>query len=420
MGDLVFREGLDAVVSRLEERSEAGVRAMVEDGWPEELARAGIADHLETWDSRAIARAVAWEIDRGEDSSRSLERIWRPPDSVAHLWPALPGAGVTPVLFGGAVGANQWIRPSRRCAHFADWFERCWQQVDVEDWPSIEMMSPEETGVEELSEAVGSGLQAVVVSGNDDTVAQVRSDVHDWSNERADQRVTVTGYGHRLSFAVVPPAEAMLSGADIGVESAAERIARDVVMWHQSGCFSVRAVFVAGGEERRDVWAEAIGEAIVGWENHWDAEPTDAAALDARAARKGLADFEGTRRPAESDGFGFADICDASWSLPSDEPDVPHVVEVYSIPAEPAGLAEAIDVPARHLQAGALAGLPVYSEWGSKHLRRWIGALTDLGLTRVAPIGELQRPPAGWLHDGMSNVDGWGRWTTVTAQPDRR
>ena len=45
------------------------------------------------------------------------------PRSITHVWPALPGAGVTPVLLAAQLGIeHQSIRPSSRGRHFAERF----------------------------------------------------------------------------------------------------------------------------------------------------------------------------------------------------------------------------------------------------------------------------------------------------------
>ena len=69
------------------------------------MTQRGFALHARTWDVDRMADVVATEVAADE---RGLL-----PRSVAHLWPALPGAGVTPVLYSWLAGIDDVrFRPS--------------------------------------------------------------------------------------------------------------------------------------------------------------------------------------------------------------------------------------------------------------------------------------------------------------------
>lgn len=278
-------------------------------------------------------------------------------------------------------------------------------------------MTPEAASISDLLEAPGPNLDAVVVSGSDETVRRVADRVRQLERgEPPARRVTVSGYGDRISLAVVPPADAWRIDDGAARSTHARQIARDIVMWHQAGCFSVQAVLVCGDDARQQAWADAIGREITDWEERWSADLDDERALAARADRQGLAEFRGTRRPKDGSGFGFAELVDGPVRRESLISSVPHVVPVHRTDGEPEQLVDAIDIQPRHLQGAAVVGWSAHADHaqdGHDEMARWVEAVRRVGATRICGSGELQRPSAGWLHDGALNVTTWGRWCTL-------
>jgi hypothetical protein len=372
------------------EAEESMVDAIMADGWSsEQLVLAGCRRHGRTWQARALDDAIRDEYRALDDPT--YEATF--PDSIAHIWPGLPGAGVTPVLFGLLLGVDQIIRPPSGSGHFARWLADSWARlVDAFDGDASELR------VIEPADETWLEADRVVVSGSDQTL----NDVIARRLQRTTGRPKVTGYGHRVSMGLV---------ADLGEWSAAQRatlarkFATDVVLWHQQGCFSARGLLVGGTDAQVESFAEVLGQAIEEREEDWDAVPIEDSWISERANKRGLADFQGTRR---GDGFGWAQLEEEPWS---GELIAPHVLTVHRFDpeADPTTvLSEHIDVPIRHLQGVALA---------SNEPDRWHRALAARGFTRICRPGRLQAPPAGWWHDGRPNILDWLDVTTLPS-PD--
>jgi hypothetical protein len=334
------------------------------------MVREGFRLHRRTWDVETAAAQLERELDA---LTRPDTRIV-PPDRIVHIWPELPGAGLTPVLYGALLGVDQAIRPSSNAGGFAEFLADLWETHD--GLPDLDLLDPDDDW---------TAADAVVVSGTDETLAAVRRELADRRGPRA---VRLTGYGHRVSFGVVP------EDPDADLEAIADGFAKDAVLWHQSGCFSLLGLLVAGSAERRDAFCRTLGEAIEQWETRLDARPEDPALVARRTQAHDAADFEGR---AIGDGFG--------WVEPTDEPfrggsPAPHAVTCHALEG-PDRLADRLDLPAHHLQGVALADSP--------DREAWVDALTDCGATRICRPGELQAPPADWLHDGRPNVLEWLR-----------
>ncbi|MGM0557046.1 MAG: acyl-CoA reductase [Myxococcota bacterium] len=359
--------------------SKATVEAMCADGWPEKMVRRGLGMHSQTWNPNAVVHAFERELEgfggiEALGDARDGARI-EAPSTIAHIWPALPGAGVTPVLFGFLLGARQVVRPSSRGEAFARHFASLWRRV-VDPSMSIRKSDWWDADV-------------VVVSGSDETVDDVREVVR----ERASRRASVTGYGHRVSFAVVDDTD----GVDL--ERLTRGIATDIVMWHQKGCFSCRAVFFRGTKARRDAFCEHLGAQIAEVEEALDASDVAEGELARRAQARGTAEFGG---PVWGEGVG--------WVAASDEPWRGEFPSIHSVTVHPLGgvdeLATMVDVPFEQLQGVALS-------CADESREMWMKQLIELGVTRICEPGALQRPSAGWMHDGRPNILDWLRFVDV-------
>lgn len=357
--------GAKTLVDALWAREDALIESVVADGWPEEMARAGFEGHRKTWDIEALARSVKAELGAVADKDRYRLR-W--PGRVHHIWPALPGAGMTPVLMGVLLGISQGVRPSRRGLHFGR------LAAEIGGWDLIEPgESWEETDV-------------IVVSGSDETLEQI--------GKRVGPASKVVGYGHRVSFAVV------VDGDGVDLVEAARGISRDVVMWHQGGCFSVRAVLFAGEGPRRNEFCRLLAKAIDAREKEWGAVFVEQGQLAARAQALGLAQMKG---PVFTEGVGYVRPVDGPFR---GENEAIHSVTVHDV-GGPLELAGAVDLPVRHIQGVAMSGA-----WRDDE-EAWIDGLGRLGATRIAAAGQMQAPPAGWWHDGRPNALSWARVLTV-------
>lgn len=334
-----MRQVLLAWVERL--LSEDAINAAVEDGWPEKMVRAGFELHQHTWDVDAII------ADANQQPSPAA-------NSVAHIWPALPGSGVTPVLYAAAGGVpNQMVRASSRLQHFT--------RFAAESAPFLELVEGD----------AWTKADVVVVSGADETVDAVKAEVVETTR--------VVGYGHRVSLAIVE------FGQDV-----ARDVAHDIVMWHQQGCFSVRAVVYIGGEKEATEFARELATEIARWEGVWDAQPTPALAAQRHQAR-GTAELMG-----EVYGRGFGFTCLGTGTVSADAP-APHSVRVFSVSSFEEGLS-AISIPRAQRQGVSLS-------CEKTHRAAWAERLSETGFTLVCRAGELQKPPATWPHDGRPNSD---------------
>lgn len=380
------------------ERLDETVSAIVADGWSEKMTRAGLKLHQNTWNTDRMAQALEMEL-QGFGGLAALDRITSPahtrdtiayrlrrPREVIHVWPALPGAGLSPVLMGWLIGTSQIIRPSSRGEHFARLiYER-----------SRDLMGSASTGLELLFGSPSprwKDADALIVSGSDETIETLHGFL-DTPGHRA--RPTLIGYGHRVSFTLIidDGSDALLQDRELSL-----RCAQDIVMWHQQGCFSSRAVIFCGPHDRGRAFAERLGASIAIMEETLDARQLDDALLARRAQTRGVAEMMADVYGA---GTGWVQMQNRPWR---GEQISPHTVSFHTIQSVDE-VRQVVKLPAHNLQGCALHA-PASAR---RHCEE---ALCRLGVTRICKPGLLQSPPASWPHDGQPNMLDLLRITTI-------
>lgn len=349
------------------------VEAIVQDGWPQAMVQQGLELHKRTWEMRALATLLQTELSAGDARAHLLVA----PPEVLHIWPALPGAGLTPVLLGMLAGVPQVVIPSSRGRAFGAHIARASAQAGLGDLLHVVDTPGQASGL--LARA-----DAVVVSGRDRTLNEVRAAMKPGA--------TLVGYGHKLSIGVI------VDHADADLDRVCDALSVDVVMWHQRGCFSVQDVVFCGTPQRAALACRALGAAIARTEARLGATFNEAL-LATRAQARGVAAFGG-----ELHGEGLGWVSQTRAPLTGEHASA-HVVHVHRIDALD-DLEASIALSRGHRQGAALSV-------SSAQARAWITALSRMGFTRVSTPGLMQGPSPSWFHDGRPNVLPWMTWCTI-------
>lgn len=380
-------EFLRGCIDALFEDFDETVRAVVADGWPEEMAREGFALHRRTWDVDGLVEALDREL-HGYGGVAALERFSATrdghehigariiaPEQIVHLWPSLPGAGITPTLYGWLLGAAQIVRPSSRGVYFAHHFHKCWHvSSGGSALLSLEFGSPNDTWRE---------IDAVVMSGSDDAIKALRDFIGTCTHRGTP---TFIAYGHKVSFAVV---------VDDGLgdlSEVADNVATDIVLWHQLGCLSARAVVFNGKRERMERFGHLLGDAIEAKEKSLGATTIGEDRLARRVQARGVAEFLGH---CWGDGLGWVQLTSSPW--------LGDTVSAHTVTLHHTNsldeLRHVIKVPRHQLQGAAL-----WTREPGPVRRAWAEELARLGVNRLCKPGHLQAPSPGWAHDGWPNA----------------
>jgi hypothetical protein len=246
-----------------------------------------------------------------------------------------------------------------------------------------------------LTQAALAEANAVIAYGDDHTIAALR--------QIAPRDATFSGYGHKISFAVVTK-EAMTIE---GLPALAEAAAFDASVYDQQGCLSPHVFYV---EERGQLGPRKFAEALAG----------AMAAYQARIPRGTLSVEEAAQVSTMRAGYLFRSETDrrvAVWSSPTPnewtviyEDDPSFALSclnrvVFVKPTD--GFKRVLDAIQKFAPRISTVGVAPLNE----RAMAFAADLSRMGIHRVCPIGQMQRPPLSWHHDGRPNLAELVRWT---------
>ncbi|MEP6559260.1 MAG: acyl-CoA reductase [Burkholderiales bacterium] len=224
------------------------------------------------------------------------------------------------------------------------------------------------------------------------------------------------GYGHKLGLTLVGRAALDRQRGP----SAARRAALDIARWEQQGCYSSHAVYVERGAALSPrEFAQHLAAELA---NLGQRHPRRVLALDeaeAVAAWRRAAEWRAIAVTNDA-GAGNELLGDeaAPWALAYSEQPQPLVptagqrcVQVSAVDA----LDDVLPLLAPHaafLQTVGLATTPA-------ELYRLGEALGRVGVTRIAPLGGMTQPEAGWHHDGRFNLADLVRMVEIEQAAER-
>ncbi|MEZ4267872.1 MAG: acyl-CoA reductase [Myxococcota bacterium] len=314
--------------------------ATVAIGFSEPVARAGLNAELETWTDDAFSLVRSELPD-------DLKPARRPQTVLIIAASTLPASTLRAVLMARLLGARVLLKPASGQAAIAD-------AIALAD-PDVQVRAFASTDLESLDRAIADA-DSVVALGGDRTIQELRA--------RVPFAKGFAGYGHRLSVA-------WLSRFD---EADAVKLARDLCAWDQAGCLSPQVAWVEGD---LDAASERLAEALREVERALPMTlPPEAASM--RHAMRAFADMSGHAHITETalvaalpiPSFRPSPGFRALWMLPADDASIRSIASMISTIGT--------DAPAR-------------CEFMPAGIRR-------------CELGDMQRPPLTWQHDGRPNL----------------
>jgi hypothetical protein len=321
------------------------------------------------------------------------------PELLVHIASGnLPNPALMSIVLGLLVRSAQFVKCARGSSLIPRLFAHSIYEADhklgacleLAEWPG---------GSEELESALFSEADCVTATGNDETLDSIR--------RRLPPRTRLLGYGHRVSFGYV--AREVLSSA--GARRAARDAAEAVAAWDQQGCLSPHVFYI---EERGAVdpaqFAAMLAEELARQETEF---PRGELLVHESAAIALKRDFYRVRASASAETQLWSSEGSTAWTVvyeadprfqlsclnrfiyvkrAADLDDVLHHAELVRGQVSTVGLAAAGE------RESELA----------TQLARW-------GVTRLCHIGQMQRPPLTWRHDGrpaLADLVTWSGWET--------
>jgi hypothetical protein len=329
---------------------------------------------------------------RGRLQSRAI-----PPRLLVHFLAGnVPMPGIVSICCGLLLRTANLVKVSPRDPVFPSLFIESVREVDAEladcvastDWSRSEL---------ELTQTALEDADAVIAYGDDHTISALR--------QLAAPQARFLGYGHKLSFGVVAK-EAM---TEENLPHLAQAAAFDASVYDQLGCLSPHVYYV---EERGQLgprkFAAALAEAMAAYQAHIPRGQLSVGEAAQNAKFRTCYEF----RAASDKRVGvWASATGNDWTVIYDDSPsfIPSCLNrtIFVKPTD--GYKRVLDAIQKIASNVSTVGVAPMHE-------RAAGFASDLarmGVHRVCPIGQMQRPPLSWHHDGRPNLADLVSWTDL-------
>ena len=325
--------------------------------------------------------------------------FWRGPEFLVHIAAGnLPDPTLMSITLGLLTRSAQFVK----CASGAAWLPRLFAHSIYEADPKLGAcleLAEWRGGNADLENALFAHADCVTATGSDETLAAVRT--------RLPGKTRFLGYGQRVSFGFVTR-EVLREET---ISQIITRAADDIIAWDQNGCLSPHAIYV---EERglieSDQFAELLARELAQRET---TEPrgkisvTESATIATqRANYETLAAHRGDVKIWASRG-------NTAWTLvfihnPRFQFSTANRFIFIKPVAEVRNVLVGIDEIHGQVSTVGLAAAPERFRELARQFAHW-------GATRICPLGEMQKPPLTWRHDGRPALGDLVMWTDFEA-----
>ncbi|MEP9379284.1 acyl-CoA reductase [Aquabacter sp. CN5-332] len=389
---------IDAAVARLLDRQHP-LRRKAEDllpvvtGYDRETVRLGLTSYLKTFRKPQLLRFLAEDfpnpgvLDGFQPATKGGFLRAQGPDLLLHIWagnvPALPLWSLICGLLvkAGTVGKLASAEPL-----MAGWFASLIAEIDPELGECLAIVWWK--GGEEAGEATFlRAADTVMAYGSNATLTALRA--------KLPVTTRFLPHGHKIGFGVI--ARAALDSRKAMM--LARLAAHDVARYEQQGCYSPQLLFVGrGGPVAPGEFARYVAHELAALAHRHPRRglsPEEAASL---AAWRGTQELRALDGGAElfgepADPWAVVHVETPEALAPTGLNRTLKLVSVDSLDAVPALVA-----PYRtFLQTAGIAAPPT-------ELFRLAAQLGEVGVTRIAALGRMTAPEAGWHHDGRFSL----------------
>ena len=319
------------------------------------------------------------------------------PRLIAHFLAGnVPPPGIVSICHGLLLKSANLVKVSSRDPVFPALFLDSLRDVDCEladcvavlDWTREDLA---------LTQVALAQANAVIAYGDDQTISTLR--------QLAPEIATFLGYGHKISFGVI--AKEAMTGENL--PKLAEAAAFDASVYDQQGCLSPHVFYVEEhGEIGPREFAASLAEAMAAYQQR---VPRGTLSTDEAAAFSQLRSAFEFRAASDSRVLVWASPNANDWCVVYDDDPTfaPSCLNrlVFVKPTE--GLKRVLDNVQRLAGRISTVGVAPMTE----RTVAFAASLSTMAVDRICPIGQMQRPPLSWHHDGHPNLTVLVRWTDL-------
>ena len=388
-------EIIDAAVARLLDRQNPYRKRMEQTlpavtGYDPEMVRLGLTRYLKTFRKPELLKFLAEDFSNPGilDDFQPLAKggygqAFGPP-LLGHIWAGnVPAIPLWSIVCGLLVKSGNIGKVSSAEPLFATWFAELLAEVAPELAGCLAVVWWQ-GGDSKPEQALLQAADMTLAYGSNASLAAIQS--------RMPQGKRFLGFGHKVSFAMI--SAAALDPAKVA--ETAHRAAHDIGQYDQQGCFAPHVVFVErGGQVSPRMFSRYRARSLADFGQRYARRALTLAEDNSLAAWRQQEEFVHGAEVAgdirgecsvsfheSGQGFGASSLNRAVRVVAVDDlAEVPAIVAPYRALLQTVGIAAPPD---------ALFTL-------SK-------LLGDVGVTRIAALGDMTSPEAGWHHDGRFNL----------------
>ena len=392
-------EVVDRAVTRLLDprdpyRQQADALLPLVSGYDAEMVRLGLSSFLKNFRAPQLQRFVAEDfanpkvLDEFQPAAKGGAIRAFGPELLVHSWAGnVPGLPLWSLACGLLVKAGNIGKLPSAEPLFAGLFARLLAEVHppIADCFAVVWWKG---GDEDAAAALFGQADTVLAYGGNDALAQVR--------RQLPVTTRFLPHGHKLGLGMIGRA-----ALDVQRAPATARLAaHDVVRYEQQGCYSPHVFYVErGGRVGPREFAQYLAGELAALQRRF---PRRALALEDGAAIAGWRQ-DGEMRTLSAEGADLMGDADAAWAVAYCDaaqalaPTAAHRnIQVVAVDHLDDVIAQ-IENHRLYLQTVGLAAEPA-------ELFRLGELLGRAGVTRIAAIGAMTAPEAGWHHDGRFNL----------------
>ncbi len=391
-------DAIDAAIARLLDR-EHPLRRKAEHilpivtGYDRETVRLGLTSYLKTFRRPQLLRFLAEDfanpavLDSFQPAAKGGFLSAHGPGLLLHVWAGnVPALSLWSLICGLLVKAGSIGKLASAEPLTAGWFASLITEIDPEIGQCLAIVWWK--GGDEAGEA--PFLQAadtVMAYGNNTTLAALRA--------KLPITTRFLPHGHKIGFGMIAR-EALDSRK---APALARLAAHDVARYEQQGCYSPQMLFVErGGRVSPAEFARHLAQELAAIAHRHPRRELSAAESSSVAAWRGAQEMRAMGGAAEllgepTDPWSVVHVERPEDLSPTGLNRTVKLVAVESLDEVPALVA-----PYRSfLQTAGIAASPT-------RLFQLSESLGDIGVTRIAPLGRMTAPEAGWHHDGRFSL----------------
>ncbi len=331
--------------------------------------------------------------DRGWGSQRA--GMAHGPQLIGHVAPGnLPIPTMMEMVLGLLVRSAQFVKCASGRGFVPRMFAHSIYEADRKLGACLEI-AEWKGGLDALDLALFAECDCVVATGSDETLAAISGKI--------PRTARFIGYGTRVSFAYVTR-EALRQ-----TQSVVKRAAADVAAWNQCGCLSPHVIYVEdGGTVSAETFADLLAKELEALEGTHPRGPLSATEASDIARRRSFYEVRAAHSPETK---MWASNQSTAWTVVLESDPKFQVsclnrfIYIKAVTEVDQALHGADSMREKISTVGLAAGAADAPELARK-FARW-------GARRICPLGQMQRPPLGWRHDGrpaLGDLVTWCDW----------